>query len=242
MHLTARLAALAVAAAAAAPALADSTNGPDPYAAGYGFDTPQTAPWGAWTRGVGDSIYAEWDTFVEASYAGARTAAADVGSYNASDVHAGWNAGTFPAGSGNLYSFSVSEQFTLNLTNTTLSGPIRAVLQTEGWGMDIDLSSVKLNGIAATSSALTYSEPNYQSSFGAVALNQRTFIWELDAAPTSYQFYFDTGSQHSMSLAQVSVDIGQVAAVPEPSQWALMLCGMAAVAGIVRRRQRSRQQ
>lgn len=50
---------------AASPAFADFTNGPDPYAAGYGFDTPTEASWGGWNRGDANTIYAEWDTFVD---------------------------------------------------------------------------------------------------------------------------------------------------------------------------------
>lgn len=230
-----RLAVLAASLATALPALADATNGPDPYAAGYGFDTPDAAAWGGWTRGSSTSAYAEWDTFLDASYAGTRTAAADVGTANASDVYAGWNAGTFQAGSGNLYSFSVTEQFSFNLTNTTLAGPVRAVLQTEGWGIDIDLSTVTLNGVAATSSSLTFNDPAYSSSFGAVDLNHRLFVWDLVAAPTSYVFSFASDG-HSMSLAQVAVDIGQVAAVPEPGTYALLLAGLGTVGLVARRR------
>ena len=236
MQLKMKLAALAAALAAAAPALADATNGPDPYAAGFGFDTPQEAAWGSWTRGAGGSIYAEWDTFVDASYAGTRTAAPDVGSYNASNANLSWSAGTFAAGSGNLYSFSAVEAFTVSLDNSTLTGPVRVVLQTESWGMEIDPDSVTLNGVAASFSDITYTNPNFESSFGTVTLSQRLFYWDVAAAPTTYSLYFDTGSEHSMSLAQVSVDIASVAAVPEPSTWALMLAGLGAAGVMVRRR------
>lgn len=219
----------------ATPALADITNTPDPYAAGYGFDTPTEATWGGWTRGDAGTSYAEWDTFDDSSYAGTRTAAPDVGSSGVTDVYAGWNSGTFKAGSGNLYSFSVIEEFSFNLTtDTAVSGPMRAVLQTEGWGVDIDPDTVLLNGVAPTSSELTHTSL-YASSFGEVDLIHRLFVWDMASAPGNYAFTFASDG-HSLSLAQVAVDI---APVPEPETYAMMLTGLAAVGLIVRRRQRA---
>jgi PEP-CTERM motif len=239
MRSTFKLAALVAALLAAAPAFADITNGPDPYASAYGFDKPEEATWGEWSRGTGDSLYAEWDTFVDGSYGTTtdRTSATDVGSYGATDVYAAWNSGTFRAGSGNLYSFSVTEEFAFNLTDTTpITGPVRAVMQTEGWGMDIDLSTVLLNGVAPSFSDVTYLDTNYSSSFGAVALTQRLFYWDLSSAASNYSFTFSSDG-HSLSLAQVAVDIGQVAAVPEPQTYALMLAGLA-VLGVAARHRR----
>jgi len=231
-----KLTTLAAALIAASPAFADLTNGPDPYASGLGFDKPQEASWGSWTRGAGNSIYAEWDTYLDATYAGVRTAAPDVGSYNATDVNIGWNSGTFAASSGNLYSFTVTEVFNVNLKNTTLTGPVRIALQTETWGTDIIPSSVLLNGVATTGT-ITYTDPEYPTTQGDVQLNQRLFVWNLAVAPTSYKFDFSS-AMHS-SLAQVSVDIGQVTAVPEPGEWAMMLAGLGAIGVIARRRRKA---
>lgn len=220
--------------------MADTLNGPDPYAAGYGFDTPTTASWGGWDRGDAGTIYAEWDTFTDASYGTAtdRTAAPTLGSSGTTTAYLGWNSGTFAAGSGNLYSFSVPEVFQANITGTVTGSPIRVALQTEEWGMPIDTSSVLLNGVAPTSSSVTYTDPAYPSSFGAVTLTQRLFYWDLASAPGSYQIGFDTGAEHSMSLAQVAVDIGSVAAVPVPA--AVWLFGSAlAGMGVIGRRKDS---
>lgn len=224
---------------AASPAFADVTNGPDPYAAGFGFDTPTEASWGGWTRGDAGTIYAEWDTFLDNSYPGTRTAAPDVGSSGTSDANIGWNNGTFPAGSGNLYSFSVDEVFQVNLTGSVPSGPVRAVLQTEGWGTDFDLATVLLNGIAPTVSTITFQDPAYNSSFGVVTLTQRLFTWDLASAPTSFSFGFESDG-HSMSLAQVAVDIA-AAPVPEPETYAMLMAGLGLVGWQVRRRHKTAQ-
>lgn len=230
-----QLAALTAAMLAISPAFADNTNGPDPYAAGYGFDKPQEGTWGEWTRGVGDSIYAEWDTFSDASYPGVRTSAADVGSYGATNVNLGWNSGVFVAGSGNLYSFTTDEAYTVSLTDATpIVGPVRVALQTETWGLD--LSSVLLNGVAATAKQVTFQNPNYDSSFGVVTLTQTVFTWDLDVGVSQYNFSF-AAPVHT-SLTQVAVDIGSVAVVPEPSTYAMLAAGLAMVGGVAARRRR----
>ncbi|WP_446810655.1 hypothetical protein ACH50O_03495 [Methylomonas sp. 2BW1-5-20] len=86
-------------------AAADLTNGPDPYATGYGFDTPTEAAWGGWNRGDAGTLYAEWDSFVDSSYPGTRTAAPDIGSAGTSNAYLGWNAGTFVSRLGQFVQF-----------------------------------------------------------------------------------------------------------------------------------------
>lgn len=233
------VAALVAALFASSAALADNTNGPNPYAPGFGFDTPQEASWGSWTRGAAGTIYVEWDSFVDASAGGLtdRTAAADAGSHNAAGATASWNAGTFQASTGNLYNFSSAQAFELMVAGGGLGGPVRAVLQTEGWGTLIEPSTVKLNGIAPTLATTTYVDPAYNSSFGVVALTQSLYYWDFAAAPGGFDFDFGTAGPH-LSLAQVAVDIGPVAAVPEPGEWAMMLAGLGAIGVIARRRRK----
>jgi hypothetical protein len=219
-------------------AQADVVNGPDPYAAGYGFDLPNEAAWGGWNRGDAGTLYAEWDNFSDASYGSGsdRTAAPTAGSSGTSDAYLSWNAGTFSAGSGNLYSFSVAESFQAHLIGSTGPGPLRIALQTEEWGTPIDTASVLLNGTAPTFSSVTYSEPAYPSSFGEVALTQRLFYWDLASAPASFLLAFSS-AESSLSLAQVAVDVGPVAAVPVPAAIWLMGSALAGM-GMVGRRGR----
>lgn len=226
---------------ASTPAFADYTNGPNPYAAGFGFDTPTEASWGGWDRGDAGTIYAEWDTFIDNTYGASndRTAAADVGSAGAASAYVGWNEGTFKSGSGNLYSFSGPEVFKANVTGGSISGPVRAVLQTEGWGTDFNAASVLLNGVAPTVSTVSFQDPAYNSAYGPVTLTQRLFYWDMASAPASYVFDFAT-SEASMSLAQIAVDIA-AAPVPEPETYAMLAAGLGLVGWQVRRRNKSAQ-
>lgn len=220
---------------AASPAFADTTNGPDPYAPGYGFDTPTEASWGGWNRGDADTTYAEWDTFIDSSYPGTRTAAPDLGNTNASNANISWNSGTFPAGSGNLYSFSVAEIFQLSL-DSSITGPVRVVLQTETWGNTID--SMLLNGLAPSFSQTMFNGLTMTDAVGEVDLKQILYYWDLAAAPTSYVFDFTT-PVHT-TVAQIAVDIA-AAPVPEPETYAMLAAGLGLVGWQVRRRNKSAQ-
>lgn len=218
-------------------ALADTANGPDPYAAGFGFDAPSEASWGGWTRGDAGTIYAEWDNFTDASYGAGndRTAAPTLGSSGTTEAYLSWNAGTFAAGTGNLYNFGTAEIFQANVTGTVTGSPVRAVLQVEGWGTELVPASFLLNGAAPTSGATTYSDPAFPSSFGVVTLFQQYLYWDLASAPASYQFDFASAGPH-LSLAQVAVDIGAVAPVPVPAAVWLFGSALAGLGVIGRRR------
>lgn len=216
-------------------ASADILNGPNPYASGFGFDKPQEASWGEWTRGDAGTLYAEWDTFVDSTYPGTRTAAPDIGSAGITDANLSWNAGTFAAGSGNLYSFSVPEHFTASLTGSVTSGPVRAALQFETWGVQADYSTITLNGLAPTFSDDTYFQANYESSFGAVDLVQHLAYWDLDAPAANYQFSFGS-AEPSLSLGQVALDVGSITAVPVPAAIWMFIAGLMSMLGLNRRK------
>jgi hypothetical protein len=219
-------------------ASADITHGPNPYAAGFGFDTPSEAAWGGWTRGDAGTLYAEWDTFVDATYPGIRTAAPDIGQFGTSNANIAWNAGTFAAGSGNLYSFSVPQVYKASLSGTTVTGPLRVALQFETSGEEMDYNSIFLNGAAPSYADTSYFQANYASSFGPVNLIQYLAIWDLPTTAASYVFDFKSGP-HS-SLAQVAIDIGPAtqatAPVPLPAAAWLLGSGLLGLIGMSRRR------
>jgi hypothetical protein len=219
----------------AGPALADIANGPDPYAAGFGFDKPNdaTASWGGWNRGDAGTAYAEWDNFVGGT---AGTPYSIVyGSSGVSSSTLTWNAGTFSAGSGNLYNFSGAEVFDIDVTpSSAFSGPVTVALQFEAWGTAMDYGSILLNGLAPTSAGISYTDPNFSSSMGPVELNQYLAVWNLDSAPASFHIDMQSTGPHQ-SLAQVAVDIA-VSPVPEPGEWAMLLAGLGLMGAIVRRR------
>jgi hypothetical protein len=222
-------------AAVAAGAHADITHGPNPYAPGLGFDAPNEAAWGGWSRGEPGTLYAEWDTFIDRTHAGPndRTSAPDRGKANLRDGWMGWGIGNFTAGSGNLYSFTQDPQrFRPTVVGSTAPGPLKVALQIETWGNTLlspgepiigtdgkvkpyaGANTVFLNGQAPTSLERTYSKPDQPTSFGSMPLYQYLALWDLPqaAANDRYDFAFDT--KIHTALAQVAIDIGPLARAP----------------------------
>ncbi len=200
---------------------ADISAGPDPYASGFGFDKPQEAQWGGWIRGSTGSAWAEWDAFNDASHGSAkdRTAAADVGQSGLSSAYAGWSAGTFATGAGNLYSFSLPETFAVQLSpapTLTSSGKTVIALQLEVSGGGLASNSVKLNGLAPGSLTQTYVNHAFPSPVGDTSLVHWLALWELDAPVSSFAFGF-SAAMHT-SLQQLAIDIGKRPLVTPPSE------------------------
>lgn len=223
---------LAIGLMLAGPAFADIANGPDPYAPGYGFDKPNEASWGGWTRGDANTVYAEWDNFT-GGVAGTPYSSV-YGSSGTSAASITWNAGTFAASTGNLYSFTAPQQiYDIDITPTAaFGGPVTVALQFETWGTQIDYNSILLNGNAPTSGGITYSDGNFPSPLGPVDLIQYAAVWNLASAPTSLHFDLQSGTHQS--FAQVAVDIA--APIPEPGEWAMLLAGLGLMGAVVRRR------
>jgi hypothetical protein len=220
-----RLWACALLAALAPSACADTSGGSDPYSAGYGFDLPSEASWGGWTRGAAGTLYAEWDVFSDKSHGGSddRSAVPDLGSFGASSVWLGWNAGTFVSGTGNLYSFTVAESFSIGLAGPVPATPLRVALQVETQGRFLNYGSFTLNDAPPVQAAETYRNAAFPSPMGSVDLVHRLFVWDLPAPPADFVFRFASKEPH-VSLTQAAVDIGPQtsnnpgpAPSPEPS-------------------------
>ncbi len=225
----------------AGTAQADFATGPNPYAAGFGFDLPSDAgvTWGGWTRGAAGTTWAEWDQFT----GGPSPRPVDVGKSGTPSATFGWNAGTFVAGSGNLYNFSGVEIFTITVDGSQgpANGPVTVALQTETWGTPLEFDSlggaiapVSLNGAQWDSKTITYQEADFNSVFGPVLLEHLLFTWTLPTAAASYSFVLQGGPH--LSFTQAAVDIGP-AAVPVPAAaWLFGSALLTGLAGIARRR------
>ena len=215
---------------------ADFANGPDPYAAGFGFETPDSADWGGWHRADDGTLYAEWDDF-----AAVNPAAPDIGVAGASVATFGWNLGTFSTGGGNVYNFGSTQVFTITMAGDVGggSGPVTVALQTETWGTPLGQTSagaalppVTLNGMTWDSKVVTHQDPSFASAFGPVLLEQALFLWTLDAPLAGYEFVLQGGPH--MSFAQAAVDIGP-SPVPVPAAAWLLAPALATVSRARRR-------
>lgn len=193
------------------PALADQSLGPEPYADGYGFDRPEEASWGGWTRGQAGTLHVEWDVFKDESHGGKddRTALADVASFGVSSAWAGWNVGTFISSTLNLYSFSVPETVRLNLApQGGLPAPLRVVLQVESQGEGtLDSRYLRLNGRGPNRVQQTH-RALYTSSQGPVELAHYQAIFDLEAVPALIDVEFSM-AQHT-TIRQIAIDAGPV--------------------------------
>lgn len=153
---------------------ADFANGPDPYSAGFGFDTPGEAVWGGWNRGDSGTLYAEWDEF-----GASNPSAPDVGVAGAGTATFAWNPGTFATGAGNLYNFGSTQVFTITMAGSvgSDSGPVTVALQAETWGTPLEqtgegaaLPPATLNGLSWDSKLVTYQDPAFGFALGPVLL------------------------------------------------------------------------
>ncbi len=240
------LAALALASGAA---WADNANTPNPYAVN-GFDTPQDASWGGWTRGTEGTLYAEWDAFIDASYGAANdgTAVADVGySGTTNTPNISWNTA---AGAWVVSPFNNVVNFNNPglILNTVLegavatTGSVRAVLQIEQWNVgSLLFNTMTLNGVAPTGWANTY-DAMVTRPVGSVQDRMWYVYWDLPTAAADGKYSFSITTAPWTAIAQVSLDIGAVptAAVPEPQTYAMLMMGMGLVVWRARRKQADR--
>ena len=188
--------------------MADTSLGPNPYQPGFGFDQPQEAEWGGWSREAAGALYAEWDIFKDGSHGGAedRTAAPDLGQAGVTSAWLGWNVGTFVSSTMNLYSFSVPEIIRVNLAGAPATGPIRVALQVESQGDgSLDAKYLRLNGLGPAAVSQSF-KGTFPSSMGPAVLVHQLVLWDFAQAPESFEIDF-TAPMHT-TIRQVAVDIG----------------------------------
>jgi hypothetical protein len=206
--------------------------------ANVAFQNPNTASWGGWTRGDANTSFVHWDKIGGPGTLDLVDTTPDAGNIGTTTaVLAPNNAGAFVTGGGaggNIYSFSDTPDFSVVLQPdyATPTAPVTVALQLKVLGTDLDLSSVKLDG-ATWDSTQTIFSGTAGGPFGGLD-KEYLFVWDNVAASIAYSLNFlATGS--SMSLDEVSVDIG-VSAVPVPAAVWMFMTALSGLAVTSRRK------
>lgn len=161
-----------------------------------------------WERGIEGSAYLEWESFNAAM--GLEQTAPDVGSSNiASSVLEELIGTAFVTSSGNLYSFSSGQSYTLTVATdnngpSPLASDVQIALQIGTWSREIEDRLVTLNGQAGDVTVLA-SGPSSHPIFGDFTFYEYLFEWSV-ASSSTYQFAWDF-DQTSTSLDRVILDM-----------------------------------
>jgi len=220
--------------------------------AGVGFDTPdQNTVWGGWTRGDAGTIYAEWDSFVDANDGATNfTSAADAGTFGLSSPPGmTWNASQgawMVSPFNNLVNFmepGLTLTTSLQGAGAASSGPVTVVLQIEHWNVGTPKADgFTVNGLLPTAIINTYDSAIYNGGAnaaghmmppGQIAMRTWQYVWELASAPTDNLYNFNLQLTTWTAVAQIAIDI---APVPEPETYAMFLAGLGLMGAIARRR------
>lgn len=198
--------------------------------------------WGGWNRGDADTIWAEWDTFTSSSAEGMT---------GTSSAELTWSAGTFKAGSGNLYSFTAHSNYAIDIDVSGLTGLNQVALQVEQFApleakwngdnsaylVDNDFWSMSLDGNASMARDAfehTFYAEDWPTSFGPTDLFTGILLWNVDLTGVN-NLHIDFDNPVHTSLAQVAVDIGATV-IPVPAAVWLFGSGLLGLVGIARRR------
>lgn len=182
-------------------------------------------------RGGADTTYQEWNTFTSALNG---PNLPDVGNSNPNGTAQLFQTtpGAFLTSGGNIYAPSTPTTFVVNVPdfNRGSSFFTTAILQIRILGTNIDLSSVRFNGLAFDRSELMNETP--LGGFGGTLRDWR-FEWNNIAGNLDMNVFRFNSAESSMSLDRAAIDT-TFSAVPEPTS-GLLLSG-AIVAGLLRRR------
>lgn len=177
-----------------------------------------------WERGSEGSAYLEWESF-NSRNSNIQTTP-DVGSLNFDSTILSEHIGTaFVTSSGNLYSFSTGQEYTLEVKPNS-NGPssstqsVYVMLQLSTWSRPVDIASVTLGGKTGTATEL-YTGNSTHPVFGNFTAYEYLFEWNVDATD-SYKFAWN------MPLTSTSLDaiVLDMTAVPLPATVPLILSGI----------------
>jgi hypothetical protein len=201
---------------------ADSSIGIDPYAEGFGFDRPNEAAWGGWTRCAPGTLFAEWDNFVDDSHGAAddRTAAPNTAnegapSCGATSAWLGWSTNAvnpvFAYNKG-VYIYNLSNRgqggptaFRVDLAGNLNPGLTRVAMQLETRSYAIPEETLRLNGIKPTVVGNKFEVETNINGRPAKVFHQLV-VWNLNSAPEGLLIEFESKA-HTV-LHMVTVDAG----------------------------------
>lgn len=135
----------------------------------------------------------------------------------------------FVTGGGNIYSFSAATNFTATLSSSS-TGLFDVYLRISTLGT-APLGTALLNGVSAT---ITTTKVDSLGGFGGEEL-ESYWKWSNVSGSALYKFQFGA-SGSSMSLDQLALATVEVATVPEPETYGMMLAGLGLMGFVARRR------
>ncbi|HMU54943.1 MAG TPA: VPLPA-CTERM sorting domain-containing protein [Nitrospira sp.] len=195
-----------------------------------------------WTRGsTPGSLYAEWNVFNnDGGGANIVDTTPDVGNFGGGTYNVTETTGAAFLTGGNIYSFAAPTAFDFTAGNVA-GGPRNVYLRLASLGnYDSTLKSAftnfTLNGITGTYTELF----NEVGSFAGQTSVETEGIVSWLNVPSSSSFLLKWNAiGSSVSLDQLSLDVGPVAPVPLPAAAYLMASGLMGIATMARRKLRA---
>lgn len=200
------------------------------HAAAIAFQDPATANWGGWSRGQTGSVSVAWEKFDSCVMNGVCVALPDrspdvgnLGTVPGRSVIIPNNPGAFITGSGlggNIYSFGDIPDFDViiqpaatHLPPVGKIGYVTVALQLAILGVDLNDSTVKLNGLTYSSKTVLKQKTTTAGQGGID--NEYLYLWANLVASPVYVFDF-TAARSSLSLDHVAIDVGPYRLVQTP--------------------------
>ena len=195
-----------------------------------------------WTRGsTPGSLYAEWNVFNDDIPGGAiQDTSPEVANFGGGSYQVAELTGTAFLTGGNIYSFAAPTAFAFTVGNVA-GGPRDVFLRIASLGnfdttLNQAFTNFQLNGLSGVYTQL-FSEVG---DFGGQASVEVEALVSWLGVPEAASFLLTWNAiGSSVSLDQLSLDVGPVAPVPLPAAAYLMASGLVGIATMARRVQRA---